>query len=273
MAQAVRQGNLAMLKSVVASSRLRLTSLIGFGAGALMLAPVSVQAEGGSCPPGYYPIGGQGYQGCAPIPGGEGEETPGAPPQRPQTFHERAAASHTAETNSAIADIFIAMIVYDERQRIQRELDQNPTYRRMQAGYWEETAPPPGSLAGDGCSATFVNLDGAVTISGPRGDFRQAAITFWGGNIPVPRRASMKAVTLAQTGGQPPATVQAYHFSMADGQLGAVTFVVPSAAALIGGIYDVHRFDVSMKRQSWVSLAWKDGDKARTYLQSCLQAR
>ena len=25
-------------------------------------------AEGGSCPDGYYPIGGQGFQGCAPIP-------------------------------------------------------------------------------------------------------------------------------------------------------------------------------------------------------------
>jgi uncharacterized protein DUF4189 len=25
-------------------------------------------AEGGSCPPGYYPVGGQGASGCAPIP-------------------------------------------------------------------------------------------------------------------------------------------------------------------------------------------------------------
>ena len=162
------------------------------------------------------------------------------------------------------------MIVYDERQRIQRELDQNPTYRRMQAGYWEQAAPPPGAAKGDGCSATFVNLDGAVTISGPKGEFRQAAITFWGGNIPVPRRAGMKAVTLAQTGGQPPATVQAYHFAMADGRLGAVTFVVPSADALISGIFDEHRFDVSVKRGSWVSLAWKGGNMARSQLQSCL---
>lgn len=28
----------------------------------------SAFAEGGSCPPGYYPIGGQGAAGCAPIP-------------------------------------------------------------------------------------------------------------------------------------------------------------------------------------------------------------
>ena len=29
----------------------------------------NVHAEG-NCPSGYYPVGGQGVQGCAPIPGG-----------------------------------------------------------------------------------------------------------------------------------------------------------------------------------------------------------
>lgn len=29
----------------------------------------SARAEGGSCPDGYYPVGGQGASGCAPIPG------------------------------------------------------------------------------------------------------------------------------------------------------------------------------------------------------------
>lgn len=33
------------------------------------LTPESVRAEG-RCPPGQYPIGGQGVGGCAPIPGG-----------------------------------------------------------------------------------------------------------------------------------------------------------------------------------------------------------
>lgn len=34
----------------------------------LMFAPWTASAEG-ACPPGQYPIGGQGVQGCAPIPG------------------------------------------------------------------------------------------------------------------------------------------------------------------------------------------------------------
>lgn len=34
----------------------------------LFAIPGSALAEGGSCPAGYYPIGGQGAVGCAPIP-------------------------------------------------------------------------------------------------------------------------------------------------------------------------------------------------------------
>lgn len=40
--------------------------------------PLPALAEGG-CPPGQYPIGGQGVQGCAPIPGGSSSGTAPAP--------------------------------------------------------------------------------------------------------------------------------------------------------------------------------------------------
>ena len=35
----------------------------------LVALPEGASAEG-NCPPGFYPIGGQGVQGCAPISGG-----------------------------------------------------------------------------------------------------------------------------------------------------------------------------------------------------------
>lgn len=38
----------------------------------------SVLAEGGSCPAGYYPIGGQGAMGCAPIPNYQGTDQRGS---------------------------------------------------------------------------------------------------------------------------------------------------------------------------------------------------
>lgn len=44
----------------------------------LGLLSYGVHAEGG-CPPGQYPIGGQGVQGCAPIPGGSGGASTSAP--------------------------------------------------------------------------------------------------------------------------------------------------------------------------------------------------
>ncbi|WP_354273315.1 MULTISPECIES: DUF4189 domain-containing protein [Stenotrophomonas] len=47
-----------------------------------VLFPLIAFAEG-NCPPGFYPIGGQGVQGCAPIPGGgasAGQAAPAAAP-------------------------------------------------------------------------------------------------------------------------------------------------------------------------------------------------
>jgi hypothetical protein len=57
--------------------RVSIWNLVGVRMWAICLAmvalgtfiPLSASAEG-RCPPGQYPIGGQGIQGCAPIPGG-----------------------------------------------------------------------------------------------------------------------------------------------------------------------------------------------------------
>ncbi len=49
-------------------------------------------AEGGSCPPGSYPIGGRGASGCAAIPGaGQGgqEDAPAMPPRAKGRWYDR----------------------------------------------------------------------------------------------------------------------------------------------------------------------------------------
>lgn len=46
----------------------------------IMLLAVSPAFAEGACPPGQYPIGGQGVVGCAPIPGGEGGTSPAPRP-------------------------------------------------------------------------------------------------------------------------------------------------------------------------------------------------
>lgn len=43
----------------------------------------AVYAEGGNCPTGYYPVGGQGASGCAPIPGYPDSESNSEPRTSP----------------------------------------------------------------------------------------------------------------------------------------------------------------------------------------------
>lgn len=50
---------------------------------AVLLSACSLAyAEGGACPPGYYPIGGQGASGCAPFPDADSNEVPNPPSGR-----------------------------------------------------------------------------------------------------------------------------------------------------------------------------------------------
>lgn len=45
-----------------------MSSVLGLSCAVFLVWPSEGRAEGG-CPPGQFPIGGQGVQGCAPIPG------------------------------------------------------------------------------------------------------------------------------------------------------------------------------------------------------------
>lgn len=57
------------------------TALILLLGGSVAAISTSARAEGG-CPPGQYPIGGQGVQGCAPIPGAASAPQPPRPTGR-----------------------------------------------------------------------------------------------------------------------------------------------------------------------------------------------
>ena len=55
--------------------------------GVIILMQIA-HAEGGSCPDGYYPIGGQGSSGCAPMPYNQ-QSQPQQPPPRPVKWADR----------------------------------------------------------------------------------------------------------------------------------------------------------------------------------------
>lgn len=72
----VMQDSLPMRRRFVIQG-LRRGGLVAVGLMGLLVGPGVVRAEGG-CPAGQYPIGGQGVQGCAPIPANA------APPSAPR---------------------------------------------------------------------------------------------------------------------------------------------------------------------------------------------
>lgn len=64
-----------------------------------LLIPAQASAEG-NCPSGFYPIGGQGVQGCAPIPGRGVGASGGEPAPRVWRYENRyGALAHAASTN------------------------------------------------------------------------------------------------------------------------------------------------------------------------------
>lgn len=64
----------------------------------------------------------------------------------------------------------IAQEVVKNRKEIER-------IKRGSWDFYQDTAAP---VAGEFCSALFVNPEGVVRLSGPGGDYRGALLTFWG---------------------------------------------------------------------------------------------
>ena len=255
--------------------------IVKYGLFLISFIGCNAYAEGGSCPEGMYPIGGQGYQGCAPIPNYSSPKSNLPAPPPPKSKYQIAAESMHQQTNSDIADVLIAMAKYEEKQHLvaatsekkqnlEAELANNPKYQMMKQGYWHFEPRPSYLPKGDGCSAIFANLDGAVTVSGPSGEYRNAAITFWGGSIPIPKKPKMIPVTLSQTGANAAATVSAYNFAMADGKIGAVSLVVPDANGLISNMYDTHKFAVFLSNKKGLEIEWKGGKVASQMLSTCI---
>lgn len=203
------------------------------------------------------------------VTGDDGGDGAGVP--QPIEDHEGAALS--AQTNAYATGIIAALQASDDRKKLEQKLASDPAYKRLKAGYWEFLPRPKGLRKGDGCAATFVNLNGGVTIAGPKGKFRQAALTFWGGNIPPAKQEKVIKVTLTQSGGDPPATVQVTHAAMAAGKLGSVTFTVPTPQALVGGMLDKNGFAVAYKQKPWHKITWNKGNTARQYMTKCLAGK
>lgn len=153
------------------------------------------------------------------------------------------------------------------------ELMKNPLYQRYEHGGWEYFQDAARPAPGEYCAAFYWKKDGFVRLSGPGGDFSGAMMTFWGENIPRPSDVERVQVTLSQSDGSPPQTVEALNYYLPNDGYGAIAFLVPSMDALLDNILDVHGFDLAMNGQSVAKVDWTGGFAARDQLRSCYSQR
>lgn len=161
------------------------------------------------------------------------------------------------------------------QQEKQQALMSDPRYQRYLNGGWEYFQDKAGRPAAPGefCAALYWKKDGMVRLSGPGGSFNGAMMTFWGENIPKPSGVERVQVTLSQSDGSPPQTVEALNYYLPNDGYGAIAFLVPSMDALLDNILDVHGFDLAMNGQSVAKVDWTGGFAARDQLRSCYSQR
>lgn len=123
-----------------------------------------------------------------------------------------------------------------------------------------------------GCQATFLSVNNGVTIIDVIGEATGTFIGYFG--MRVPRPASPGQVKVSLTQGGETQTVMAQHVYLPwDGKYGMILFAVPSTKALLGAIDDVQDYTVTLDGKVVSSGQWRDGLKAREWLQTCVDAR
>lgn len=164
----------------------------------------------------------------------------------------------------------------------QADLLQDPDYLRYLSGGWTlfpsvqaETTP------GEYCVASFfkASMDPAandapvmINLSGPGGDYEGALLTFAADAIPKSETMKMIAVTLIQND-YPPATVQAFNYSVPDLPFGVISFAVPTIEAALAGMEDVQSFDIQIAGRSIAKTTWHSGLQVRDEFRKCLDGQ
>lgn len=181
---------------------------------------------------------------------------------------EPAARADPLQTRiGAMSSVLEAMSMgYD---RLHAALNKDPELKAMGNGMWQyqQNGQPP--RPGEGCSALYTNLKGALVLSGPDGDYKGALMTFWGPDIPSPQAVGTIKVTLDQADGQPQ-TVTAFNYASPNGKVGAIVLAVPTIQALLDNMTDQQSFDIAIDGKSVIHLEWQHGLAARDQLRRCV---
>ncbi|MBX3295516.1 MAG: hypothetical protein KF762_07375 [Acidobacteria bacterium] len=218
-----------------------------------LVAGVQAQRVVYVCPEGTYLSEVFGYIECKPFNDrGQGREEPR--PERPSI----------ASTTLGVA--MIGSRVLADLARVVK----NPAYKGYAEGEWFFEEPS----NGESCSATFMRRGVGVTVLGPSRSLPGAFLIFFGPNLPTPPTLTKRRVTLSQTGGNKPATVQALSSAFPPVEnYGSIIFQVPTAEAALNNIEDVHKFGVAIDGKVLAEIEWNGGHTARDRLRKCVELR
>ncbi|MFD0724352.1 hypothetical protein [Lysobacter brunescens] len=162
-----------------------------------------------------------------------------------------------------------AMVANMEQQAA---LQRDPKYKRYREGFWDHFQASATPRPGQGCVAMFANLDGAVAVAGPGGEYTGAMLVFWGLDVPKPDKVATISVSLNQFDG-PVQTVKALNYTLPGGTAGAIAFTVPTIDAALETMVDRQPFELSIKGQPVMKIEWHGGHAARDALRACVKGK
>jgi hypothetical protein len=162
-----------------------------------------------------------------------------------------------------------AMVENMERQAA---MQRGPKFKRYREGFWDHFQATATPRPGQGCVALFANLDGAVAVAGPGGEYTGAMLIFWGLNVPRPDEVATISVSLNQFDG-PVQTVKALNYTLPGGRAGAIAFTVPTIDAALETMVDRQPFELSIKGTPVMKIEWHGGHGARDKLRACVKGK
>jgi hypothetical protein len=238
----------------------------------LLALPGLAFADTYPCPNGPAPGDRQigvtgGSHGVAAVPlcaysdqGGEDEEAPQSRASAPDPMRLRIDASL-----SALGAMVDSM---QQRAAIQRD----PKFKRYREGFWDHFQASATPRPGQACVAMFANLDGAVAVAGPGGEYSGAMLVFWGLDVPRPGKVATIPVSLNQFDG-PVQTAKALNYTLPGGRAGAIAFTVPTIDAALETMVDRQPFELSIQGKPVLKIEWRGGHAARDKLRACVKGK
>lgn len=150
----------------------------------------------------------------------------------------------------------------------------DPVFMRYYEGYWDHYQAREGAEPGEFCAATYVNLNGSITLTGSDKRWDGGLLVFIGKDIPRPEAFREITATLTQDDDRP-ATVRIYNLPARPEMAGHGTliFAVPSMANALSGMENEQAFVVSIEGEEVFRMTWKNGREARNTLRRCVRQR